>query len=143
MPYYKYVPPDCDENEEVKVYWDRTVHTDRFIEHNRPDIIIFDKNNKTANIIDMTVPNDHNIREARATKIAKYIDLAHEIRAIHQLKDVTIHPIVISCNGLVERHVKGELEKLKLTNVKQIIALTQKAVILGTTRTVRRALASE
>lgn len=39
-PYYKYKPPPVVENENVKIYWDKTIITDIKIEHNRPDIKI-------------------------------------------------------------------------------------------------------
>ena len=48
------------------------------------------------------IPNDHNLREAWNQKIAKYIDLSYEIKAMCQLDKVSIHPLVISANGLVE-----------------------------------------
>ncbi|KAL3268125.1 hypothetical protein HHI36_007252, partial [Cryptolaemus montrouzieri] len=62
----------------------------------------------------------------------------HEIKGIHQLKRGTIHSIVIASNGLVETHVKKELENIKLEQPEKLIALAQKAVILGICRTVRR-----
>ena len=143
VPYYKYSPKDVLENEEAKIYWDMAVITDREISHNRPDILIFTKKENTARIIDITIPADHNILEARNQKISKYLDLAHEIKAIYQLAEVTIHPFVISANGLIEKRTFNELERLSIEDRKEVIVAAQKAILLGTCRTVRRVLNHE
>jgi len=140
VPYYKYTPKDYLENAKAKVYWDKSIITDKEIAHNKPDILLFDKQEKTAKIIDITIPNDHNIKEARTQKIHKYIDLAHELKKAHQLEQVTIHPLVISGTGLVEVNLKNEIKKLKINNINKIILTAQQAAILGTCRTVRRVL---
>jgi hypothetical protein len=41
QPHYSYKPESCLENDNYKLYFDRTVLTDIHIQHNRPDIIIF------------------------------------------------------------------------------------------------------
>lgn len=143
MPYYKYQPKDQFENDEVRVYWDKTIITDKQVLHNRPDILLIQKLKKEAQIIDITIPNDHNIGEARTTKLTKYIDLAHEIKAIYQLKQVSVHPLIISANGLVELNLKKELTKIGLNEVEKTILTAQKAAILGTCRTVRRVLTND
>jgi hypothetical protein len=43
------------------LYFDRTVLTDIHIKHNRPDIIILNKQQKQAYLLDIAVPNSHNI----------------------------------------------------------------------------------
>jgi hypothetical protein len=40
QPHYIYKPESCLENDNYKLYFDRTVLTDIHIQHNRPDIII-------------------------------------------------------------------------------------------------------
>jgi hypothetical protein len=42
---------------------DRTVLTDIHIQHNRPDIIILNKQQKQAYLLDIAVPNSHNITQ--------------------------------------------------------------------------------
>jgi hypothetical protein len=46
--HYIYKPESCLENDNYKLYFDRTVLTDIHIQHNRPDIIIL--NNKSKHI---------------------------------------------------------------------------------------------
>ena len=58
----------------------------------------------------------------------------------YKLQEVRILPIIISANGLIDSRLQENLEKLGLIPVKPILAEAQKAVLLGTTRTVRRVL---
>jgi hypothetical protein len=56
--------------------FDRTVLTDIHIQHNRPDIIILNKQQKQAYLLDIAVPNSHNITQTYNTKINKYLKLS-------------------------------------------------------------------
>ncbi|XP_017299838.1 B-cell receptor CD22 [Diaphorina citri] len=91
--YYKYQPQPVLENENMKIYWDSTVVTDRRIEANRPDIVLVDKNEKTVKLIDIAHPADHNILHSTATKIHKYQDLATEIRNMWDMTGVEGIPL--------------------------------------------------
>jgi hypothetical protein len=75
QPHYIYKPESCLENDNYKLYFDRTVLTDIHIQHNRPDIIILNKQQKQAYLLDIAVPNSHNITQTYNTKIHKYFEL--------------------------------------------------------------------
>jgi hypothetical protein len=51
QPHYIYKPESCLENDNYKLYFDRTVLTDIHIQHNRPDIIILNKQQKQAYLL--------------------------------------------------------------------------------------------
>jgi hypothetical protein len=72
QPHYIYKPECCLENDNYKLYFDRTVLTDIHIQHNRPDIIILNNQQKQAYLLDIAVPNSHNITQTYNTKINKY-----------------------------------------------------------------------
>jgi hypothetical protein len=78
-PHYSYTPESCLENDNYKLYFDRTVLTDI---HNRPDIIILNKQQKQAYLLDIlvAVPDSHNITQTYNTKINKYLLLSLEFR---------------------------------------------------------------
>jgi hypothetical protein len=48
QPHYSYTPESCLENDSYKLYFDRTILTDIHIKHNRPHIIILNKQQKQA-----------------------------------------------------------------------------------------------
>jgi hypothetical protein len=60
---YIYKPESCLENDNYKLYFDRTVLTDIHIQHNRPEIIILNKQQKQAYLLDIAVANSHNITQ--------------------------------------------------------------------------------
>jgi hypothetical protein len=61
--HYSYTPESCLENDSYKLYFDRTILTDIHIKHNRPEIIILNKKQKQAYLLDIAVPNLHNITQ--------------------------------------------------------------------------------
>lgn len=140
-PFYKYLPDRILENDEVRVYWDTDIITDKAVIHNRPDILVLYKKKKKAFIVDVTIPLDENIRNSRAEKIAKYQELADEIKGIYMLESVSVIPVILTCNGLVDKTLVKNLERLGVTRPESIVAIMQRSVILSTCSIVRRVLA--
>ncbi|KAK4880507.1 hypothetical protein RN001_008653 [Aquatica leii] len=135
-PYYNYTPETILENENCKLYWDRTLHTDKTIICNRPDITLLNKTQKHTYIIDIAIPNDSNIVQKETEKIEKYTPLATEIKEVWKQEKITIVPIIMSVTGITTKSFKQHLKTIDLplyihTNI-------QKAVILKTTTIVRK-----
>ncbi|KAI8431314.1 hypothetical protein MSG28_015859 [Choristoneura fumiferana] len=70
VPYYRYVPAPVLENGRATLYWDRSVITDRTIVANKPDIVLTDRSNRQAVLVDITIPHDENLVKARRTNSA-------------------------------------------------------------------------
>ena len=66
--WYEQQPEAVIENENFKLLWDFTIQCDRFIEARRPDIVLVDKKNKEAKIIDIAVPGDSRVAEKELEK---------------------------------------------------------------------------
>jgi len=58
-PYYKHTPAKVLENENLKLYWNRSILTDKTISFNRPDITFMAKKTKNTFLIDIAVPNTY------------------------------------------------------------------------------------
>jgi len=67
-PYYKYTPANVLENENFKLYWNRSILTDKTIHFNRPDITFMNKKRKNTFLIDIAVPNTHNLAKTITDK---------------------------------------------------------------------------
>jgi hypothetical protein len=80
QPHNSYEPESCLENDNYKLCFDRTVLTGVRIKHDRPDIIILNKQQKQAYLLDIAVPNSHNIIQTCNTKINKYLELSVAMR---------------------------------------------------------------
>jgi hypothetical protein len=59
-PYYNYTPANVLENDNFKVYWNRSIITNKTTPSNRPDITFMNKNMNTF-LIHLVVPNAHNL----------------------------------------------------------------------------------
>lgn len=137
-PYYRYKPQSVLEDEQIKLYWDRTIHTDRSVQHNRPDITVVDKRRKKVSIIDIAVVNTNNLESTYSTKLNKYQHLMEEIRSQWGVNNITITPIVISTTGIIPKNIKNNLRHLGLRE--NIYIEMQKSVILSSCSIVRRFL---
>jgi hypothetical protein len=81
----------------------KCIKTDNIVGFNKPDTVLFDRENTTAIVIDIAVPLTHNRPNTEAEKITKYDNLALEIKNVWKLNNVSVHPLVISAEGLVTR----------------------------------------
>ncbi|KAJ0176683.1 hypothetical protein K1T71_007862 [Dendrolimus kikuchii] len=140
IPYYKYKPETIVENKNYKIYWDRTIITDKTVHFNRPDITLHDKNNSTVYIIDIAIPNTHNIQTTTSEKLNKYQELAIEIKNLWKVNAVYIIPIIISTTGVIPKVITQNLEILHAPP--HTLTLIQKATILNTCRITRKFLTS-
>ncbi|XP_045503596.1 uncharacterized protein LOC123700429 [Colias croceus] len=137
-PYYKYTPQIILDSPDFKMYWDRTILTDKTVHHNRPDITLHDKKNKTIYLIDIAIPNTHNLSSTHTNKLSKYTDLSIELKTQWQVHTVKTIPIIISSTGVIPKTLHTSLKTLNLHPL--TYALLQKAVILNTCRIVRKFL---
>jgi len=71
-PYYKYTPANVLENENIKLYWNCSILTDKTIPFNRPAITFMNKETKNTFLIDIAVPNTHNLAKTITDKQNKY-----------------------------------------------------------------------
>jgi hypothetical protein len=73
-PYYKYTPANVLENDNFKLYWNYSILTDKTIPFYRSDTIFMNKKKKTF-LIDIAVPNTHNLAKTITDKQNKYQEL--------------------------------------------------------------------
>ncbi|CAG4930022.1 unnamed protein product [Colias eurytheme] len=115
---------------------DQVIETHKTIHYNRPDITLIDKHEKNALIIDIAVPNTHNLPNTITEKLTKYTELKQEITKMWKLQNVIIVPIVLSTTGVIPTQLHKYIELLHLP--KHTYMQLQKAAILNTCRIVVR-----
>ena len=96
------MPKPVYEEGDVTVLWNQTVHTDRDVTANRPDIIIINKKEKTCTLIDVAILAYRNVMQKEAEKMLKYKSMCIEIQRMWNLK-CTIVPIIIGATGIVTK----------------------------------------
>ena len=115
------------------------IQTDHVIEHRRPDIVVADKNNKRALLIDIAVPADARVEEKEQEKMARYQDLARELKRLWKVETKVI-PIVVGTLGTV---AKGVEKNLKKAGSNATVEFLQKSALLGTSQIQRMVLDSD
>ena len=121
------------EDEKIEIWWDRKVHTpDKTIQHNRPDVVIVDRDNKQWVFVDFAVPFDANVANKEREKVTTYQELAAEVARMHKVKVDTV-PIVVGALGVVASGLVGWLKRLGIGDIVgglQVSAVTSTAAIL-------------
>ena len=116
----------------------RSILTDKTIPFNQPDVTFMNKKTKNTFLIDIAVPNTHNLAKTITDKQKKYQELANEICAMWKQKAAQMIPIVISSTGVIPKSLSQSLTRLNL-HPNTYLQL-QKSVILGTCSIVRNFL---
>jgi hypothetical protein len=78
---------------------------------------IFNKQQKQAYLLDIAVPNSHNITQTYNTKINKYLELSVAMRNLWSLEKISILPLIISATGIVQQSLFKNLKILDLGNI--------------------------
>ena len=118
-----------------EIWWNKSVCTSKRLEHNRPDVILIDKEKGHWTIIDFSVPNDKNVLNKEKEKMENYKDLAKEIRKVYKVK-TKIVPLVVGCLGVVSESLKLNLKYLDISHVflcMQVTAVLGTVIILPNT----------
>ena len=99
-------PPKVVENDQAKILWDFQIKTDKLVMANQPDIVLIDKKQQKAVVIDIVIPSDSNIWRKDHEKIDIYQGLKEELEKMWGIK-ATVVPVVIGALGAVT-HKLGE-----------------------------------
>ena len=127
------------ESDVCKILWDFSIQTDKKLNHNKPDITVIDKVNKTCLIIDPSCPFDSRIVVKEEEKLSNYDELKYELARIWSMKKVTIVPIVIGALGTVTERIDSWIEQI---GIDCPVALLQKGCLLGSARIIRKVMNS-
>ena len=112
--YYKYTAVNVLENDNFKLYWNRSILTDKTIPLNRPDITFMNKKTKNTFLMDIAVPNTHNLAKTVTDKQNKYRELANEICATWKQNTAQVIPLVISFTAVIPKSLPQSLKRLNL-----------------------------
>jgi NAD dependent epimerase/dehydratase family enzyme len=101
-------------------------------------ITFINKKTKNTFLIDIVVPNTHNLAKTITDKQNKYQELANEICAMWEQKTAQAIPLVISSTGIIPKSLPQSLKRLNLHPNTYI--QMQKFLILETCSVVRHFL---
>ena len=115
------------ENDNLKILWDFSMITDTTVACNRPDIVLFLKQEQC---IVMFCPADVKVVEKEEAKVQKYQALASELIYLYE-QPVDVIPVVFGHSGVVSSRQQHHLKRILYYN-NLLFCNLQKVVLLGT-----------
>ena len=135
--WFEHVPEKSMDYEDLTITYDLPMITDTHTPANRPDIVIHDRKQKTAFLIDVSVPIDINVVKKTAEKHSKYRDLEIELQKCWGLKRIETIPIII---GALESVLTGHQKYIRKISTSANFGIIQKTALLGTAHILRNFL---
>ena len=137
--YWEHQPERTVGDESYTIYYDHIIPTATYFENAavKPDIVIWNKKERVATLVEVSVPNDGGLNRAEREKKTKYQGLMWDMKRNWSLKEITIIPVIIGATGLMKKNFKNHVANIPgepSAREIQIIALK------GTTRILKRAL---
>ena len=133
--WYGYNPLPVVENGDAKLLWDFGLITDNHVASNRPDIMLFHKQEGRIIFFEISYPADINVLLKEQEKLTKYHPLVREFSYCYG-QPVDIIRIVFGHSGLVTCKQQPHLRKIPNYN-EDLFNNLQKAAQLGTTEILR------
>ena len=110
--WYLHNPQTVTKNVNHKLIWDMNIQCDNIIVERRPDIVIANKVEKAAIIIDVAIPGDKRIIEKEKEKIEKYQNLKKEIQRLWNLKKIDVRTVVLWALESVTKNFEEYVDKI-------------------------------
>ena len=133
--------PQVTKSGTKELWWDKTIVLPNKVNHNRPDLVIWNNKTKECQIIDLNVPLDQNVSTKETEKGNNYITLMCELRQLYRACIYEIIPIVIGTLGAIPKSLKRHLEDIGLkVGMNDTIRRIQLAVLKGTVKPVKTVL---
>ena len=137
---WEHQPVDICGNDDVTIYYDKVLPTARYIENSavKPDITIWNKAERSALVIEVSVPSDFGLNAAERVKKTKYLPLMEDLKSSWKLHNINIIPIIVGATGLVKKNLKEYCSKIP--GEPEVLEL-QIGALLGSKTIIKRTLA--
>ena len=134
--WYEHEPMTITRKDSITILWDMSIHTDRTIPANQPDIVLKNKKGKTCLFIDTTIPLETNISVNTMEKLNKYKNLEIKVERMWGLKTTTV-PVVMGALSTIKKDMENYTNKIPGNiNIHEL----QKITFLSTAHLLRRVL---
>ena len=126
-----YKPPEVTRTEDKEIWWDVYVTMPGNVEHNRPDMVLWDLKNRKCTIIEISVPLDTNLELAYKSKQQKC-----QLQQLYQRYTYSIIVITVGALGAVPKNLEENLQCLGMQRdrIQTIINRLQRAALLGSVK---------
>ena len=121
---------------DYEYWWNVRVGTSTKLAHNKLDILILDKAEKTCTIIEISCPADVNITKKAKDILYNYAALLRSLQRLYQDYKFEMIPAMFGALGYVPEELKTNLQKLNF-NEKELQSIRRKLRTISVSRTVK------
>ena len=141
-PVWEHEPDRSTAHEDFVIFYDKPIPLGRYVDGGaiKPDIVLWDRKSKSAQIIEVSVPNDYGLNRAEREKCNKYQDLKNDLRTTWGLQSIELIPVIVGATGLVKDNLQKHLQSIKGSPALEEIQL---CAIKGTISVPKRALSHQ
>ena len=141
-PVWEHEPDRSTAHEDFVIFYDKPIPLGRYVDGGaiKPDIVLWDRKSKSAQIIEVSVPNDYGLNRAEREKCNKYQDLKNDLRTTWGLQSIELIPVIVGATGLVKDNLQKYLQSIKGSPALEEIQL---CAIKGTISILKRALSHQ
>ena len=124
---------------EVEYWWNVSVKTPANVRHNKPDLIVWKKNEKTCKVVEFSCPNDVNVTKKIQEKEDNYGPLLRAMQITYPEYRFSFVPIIVGALGTIPKELKTSIIKLGFNNDEAhiMIKFIQQKSILGSVKIVK------
>ena len=133
-------------NRHIEIWWDIYVETVPKTKHNKPDMVIWNKETKRCSIVDFCIPLDENVHAQEKNKLDIYQQLSINLSRLYPSYTYEIIPIVLGATGLITDSLTKYLMVLFNEDTKRVKHVTpklQRKALIGSMRVLKSALSKK
>ena len=112
------------------------------VKHNKPDIILWNKEEHKCSVIDVCIPLDENVKANEKVKEDRYMPLLVGLKRLYPEYTFSVVPIVIGATGLVTNSLLSYLKEIgfEKKDSKTLISNMQLKALIGSMRIMKTAM---
>ena len=103
-----YKPESVIENKPYKILWNFEIQTDHLILARRLNQVLINEKKRNCQLVNFSVPLDHNMKIKGSKKIDKYLDLTRKLKKLWNM-EVTVIWIVVCALGMFPKSLENIL----------------------------------
>ena len=128
---------DVYSSKDTEIWWDQKVKTACTLQHNKPDIVLWRRNEKKCYIIDVVVGLDINVEKNCQTKHDNYFQLCAELKRVYGDYSFEVVPISVGATGLITTTLAKNLKKIGVKDETKLVKRLQQKALIGTMKIVK------
>ena len=120
----------------LEYWWNISINTTTKIPHNKPDLILWDRDEKICQVIGFSCAADMNISRKVEKKVAAYGPLIRNLQIMYEDYRFKMLPVVVGALGTIPNATKGSLKEIIFSKIEinKLLRKLQNSSVGGTVK---------